>query len=318
MKFKNLKIKLPVLLILAVLVSGCNEYNPGDPNPVPDDNTSKPVTGQMRSFLTKRSPETQTFTKDASNYIYITSKNGYIYTFPKGVLRDAQGNVVEGKVDVEITEVTSNSDMIYSGVTTTSGDQILQSGGMFKIDISQNGQKLKVNGNYGVILPTSNVQSDMRIFQGKESITESGDTIVDWEESDSSTWSSDTTGRRYHLNLNFLSWCNLDRYYNASNGAQVRVKLPDGFTNKNSTAYMIYNVRSVVYLFVDAQNQEFNSMNYNIPLGWNIKLLVVASKDDQLYYGLRNSTVVQDHLEKFDDLTKVSEAELEDIIDKLD
>lgn len=263
-------------------------------------------------------PEAQIFTDAADQDLVYTTDEGLTFTFPQGCFKDGSGNIFTGNVTVRITEYMSNSDMVLSGITTTSGVSLLQSGGMFKVEASANGQELELASTYRVNIPSSFQDPDMRIFQGVESATRDGNILVDWIETDSSWISLDSFNREgYELNLNFLSWCNLDKYYQANDGAQVRLKLPSEFTSRNTIAYMVFDESSVTYLFGDADNKEFNSADYNLPLGWDIKLLAIGEKDDELYYAIVNSTITSDHLETVSSMTKVSKEDLQDILDDL-
>lgn len=275
-------------------------------------------TADVLESINKLAPQAQKFTENADHEIVINTSHGLTFRFPQGSFKDGAGNTITGNVDVSITEYMSNEDMLASGVTTTSGDKILQSGGMFKVDVTKNGSDVQLASVYTVNIPSASQDPNMRIFKGQEISGANGERIVDWVEDDKSWISTDSFNREgYDLNLNFLSWCNLDKYYDADDGAQVRLKLPDGFTSRNTVAYMIFDENSVTYLFGDADNKEFNSGGYNLPIGWDIKLLAVAEKNDELYYALVSSTITDPHLETVSSMTKVSEDDLQDILDSL-
>lgn len=276
-----------------------------------------------KAFLTSKAPVKQQFTKDASNFFQITSQNGFTYAFSAGSLIQ-NGNPVSGNVEVAITEYTRKSDMIFSGITTLAGDQLLTSGGMFNIEISANNLPVELNGIYQVSIPTQNIDPRMEVFEGREVTNADKSMGVNWVTADSS-WldpDRDTINRedsgRYYLNLDFLSWCNLDKYINAPEGGQVRLKLPKEFTNSNTTVYMIFEENSVVNLFADATLEEFNSGNFILPLGWNIKLLAVCvDTNKDLQYALIDSKITDPHLETVTAMTKISESDLETLIKAL-
>jgi hypothetical protein len=269
-----------------------------------------------RAYLASHAPEVQTFTKDIGTAFSITTKGGLKFDFPANAFRDG-GFRIGGIAKIEITEYLSNADMIFGGITTSADDQLLQSGGMFNIEVRQDGKLVDLAETYQVGIPTDNIDQRMQIFEGQESISLDGEVEINWVNADSSWVNQTSFDSFYRLNLNFLSWCNLDRYYNATDGAQVRLKLPSTCTNENTTVYMVFDENSVVYLYGDAGLEEFNSGNYNLPLGWDIKLLAVSVIDEELQYTLVNSVITDPHLETVTAMTKVTEEELEDIIKDL-
>lgn len=315
----KLKLVAQILAVSAIILffSQCNDKEATGPK-ISEFETEF-TSGQ--AFLKSKAPEVQKFTQDASQYFFITSKNGFIYSFYPGTLTQ-NGAPVSGDVDVEIIEYTSKSDMIFSGITTLAGDRLLESGGMFNIDITANNQSVDLNGTYQVSIPTAQLDFGMQIFEGQEVNNPDGTIGVNWVTADSSWISGDSSNSqdsgRYYLNLNFLSWCNLDKYYNATDGGQVRLKLPEECTSQNTTVYMLFEENSVVHLFADATLEEFNSGNYILPTGWNIKLLTVCvDENKELKYALIDSEITDPHLETVTSMTKITEEDLEALIKAL-
>lgn len=312
--------KITSALILGgtlVLFTQCNDKEPL----TPQSSMYSTTHSSGSEFLASKAPAIQRFTKDASSSIAINSSNGYNYNFAPGSLF-INGSLVVGNVDIEIVEVVNKSEMIFSGVTTLAGDRLLASGGMFDISISQGGQPVTLNGSYSMSVPYESRDFAMQIFEGEEVTNSDQSTGVNWVTADSSWVSRDSSNNldsgRYYLNLNFLSWCNLDKFYNATDGGQVRLKLPSECTSSNTTVYMIFEENSVVNLFADATLEEFNSGSYILPLGWDIKLLAVCVDDNkELKYALVDSEITDPHLETVTTMTKITEADLEALIKAL-
>ena len=305
------------LVVSVFLLSQCN-----DKEPLAPQNSQYTTSFSSGSeFLASKAPAVQKFAKDASSYISIISENGYSYDFSPGSLF-LNGSPVVGNVDIEIVEVANKSEMIFSGVTTLAGDRLLASGGMFDISISQGGLPVTLNGSYSMSIPYKTKDFAMQIFEGEEVSNPDGSSTVNWVTADSSWIQQDSTqgsdSGRYYMNLNFLSWCNLDKFYNATDGGQVRLKLPSECTSSNTTVYMIFEENSVVNLFADATLEEFNSGNYILPLGWDIKLLAVCvDENKELQYALVDSEITDPHLETVTTMTKITEADLEALIKAL-
>ncbi len=313
-KINKLQISI-LLLATALLFTQCNDVETAAPKGTYSTNFSS-----GKAFLESNAPRTQNYTKDASSSFQIKSSGGLTYSFPANSFY-LNGTQVSGNVEIEITEYLSKADMIFSGVTTTSDDKILESGGMFKIEVFQGGQELTTAGQYySVEIPSASFDWEMQVFRGEDVLNANGDEAVNWVQNDSSWVQQDSLQNdsgSYYLNLNFLSWCNLDKYYNASSGAQVRLKLPAECDNTNTTVYMMFDENSIVTLFGDATKEEFNSSNYILPLGWDIQLIATCVIDDELHYALVSSTITDPHLETVTTMTKITEEDLEALIKAL-
>ncbi|MBR9860180.1 hypothetical protein GYB22_05425 [bacterium] len=303
------------LCILALIgLSNCTEK------------TSTPPQSQFHTdfasgveFLNSKAPQVQEFTLDLTTSQLITSENGITYKFFPNTFRSINTQAIVNKdVKIELTEYNSKADMIFSGVTTVSNNEILESGAMFNIQASSGSQELYMSGSYQVNVPSADLKSDMQIFRGIETSGSDDQPSINWvtDTVPDSSVVIDSSQKYYQLNLSFLSWCNLDRFYNAPTGDPVRVIIPEEYVVAGTKVYMIFEERSVVGLF-QVPGNEFNSGNYNIPEGWDVKFLVVAVLDGELYYGFRSSTTGPNHLEEFEELTKISEEDLDELIRNL-
>ena len=119
------------------------------------------------------------------------------------------------------------------------------------------------------------------------------------------------------MELDFLNWCNLDKYRDEPNQTMVRVKLPDGYTNTNSSVYMVFKKNMVTYLFGDPTNKEFNTGGYTAPMDMDVKFVIISVKDKKLYYAIVDSKLVKDHLETVSALTETTEDDLKTILESL-
>jgi hypothetical protein len=332
----NLKTITKILTFTAVALffSQCNDKEATDP--IKKSNTTF---SSSEAFLESKAPKMQTFQREASSEILIKSINGLHYRFRPNSFRTLAGSLVSGSINVEITEYISKADMVFSGVTTTAGNSLLESGGMFKIDVKQNGEELALNTNtFRVMVPTEGQDPEMQIFSGSDNPDDST-SLINWTASTRSSIGQDSTIGQdtifgdttnydsiyndyyyYSLNISFLSWCNLDRYRNAPTGTQVRLKITDTISSPYAVkVYMVFQGRSVVPLYYDNINTEWNSGSFNLPDGWDIKLIAVYvdQANKQLKYKLVNSTIAPGHLETVGTLDIISEADIEAIIRSL-
>ncbi|GEM_PF-2159470 len=320
---KILKIASPVLLLLFFV--GCDD---SEPLQLEGGNTSFT---SAKAFLQRSAPEAEVFTKDVSSRFTLKSKNGLHYRFKSNAFKTMSGQPVTGQVNLKLTEYLTKSDMVFSGVTTTSGKDFLESGAMFNLTVSQNGQDLQLVDEFRVQVPSTDQDPNMIIFEGEE-VEDSSGTSLNWVPSNTSnvvrdfirsdtSW-SDTTydpGYYYTLRIKFLSWCNLDRYWNSSTGSPVRLKIKQA-DRKNCVVYLaIKSLNGVVFLGYDHLNEEYNSRSYNLPHGWDITIIVVYVDRDkqQLEYAWIDSRTRDNHLEEVDELKVISEEDLEALVKTL-
>jgi OmpA family len=83
-------------------------------------------------------------------------------------------------VKIQIKEILSKSDMLLENLTTTSGDQLLASGGMMQIEaFLENGQRIDLQGDKSVKvkIPTPQFEPQMQFFTGSRTQTVP---TVDW------------------------------------------------------------------------------------------------------------------------------------------
>jgi hypothetical protein len=311
-----IKTKLLMGSIIILAAIGCNDELTPTAN-LPDNSEEKKV---VMRYLEKNAPQEQKFVLNSDQPMKFTTKGKLVFQFDKGAFKDQLGKVVTGNVNVSLTEYLSNADIIYGGVTTLTTNDILQSGGMFNIRVTQNGNELELNTKqYDVEFPTNTVDWSMRLFEGQEALNENGDRDVTWEENYDSWIQDDSISRDtvYRTKLGFLNWGNLDKYVLNTNGATIHIKLPETYTNKNTLVYAVMADRSITYLYSSKAKKEFNSKQYLLPANLDFKILVISSADGKLKHKLINSTVVQNHLEIVTELDAISETDLDQLIENI-
>lgn len=100
----------------------------------------------------------------------IQSNYGIKFYIPKNCFVDSLGTIVSGYVKIEVKEAMKPHDFILGNLTTTSNHLALQSGGMFYINASINGNNLSIGKNklIDVSVPSNNKLEDMMIFEGQK------------------------------------------------------------------------------------------------------------------------------------------------------
>lgn len=91
----------------------------------------------------------------------------------------ASGDDISLNIDLEVKEVFDPADFVLGNLTTTSGSEILMSGGMIYVNATSNGEQLilKDKSEIGVIVPTATLDPEMMIFQGERS-----NSMMNWQQ----------------------------------------------------------------------------------------------------------------------------------------
>jgi hypothetical protein len=92
----------------------------------------------------------------------LVTKNGALLKIPKGALATDNGNTV----DLEIKEAYSLEQMIKYGLTTSSGDEPLSSGGMIYIN-AKAGQNVTIKQAIKVAIPANYLEPGMQLYKGE-------------------------------------------------------------------------------------------------------------------------------------------------------
>jgi hypothetical protein len=129
-----------------------------------------------------RQPLIQQFSFDNNEAYLLEGAKGGRFLFPANSFETADGQAITGPVEVKLTECYSLSDMISLGLTTTAQDRILESGGMFEITASVQGEPLQLREGVSIaaMVPTPQFQENMSLFYGESHGDENSD--LDWQD----------------------------------------------------------------------------------------------------------------------------------------
>lgn len=137
---------------------------------------------KIQPQLLPNSKPSQTFTGSTSNDIEIEGEEGTRVFIPANSLEFKQGGDANGKVHIELREFYKTSDIIKANLHTQSGNRILETGGMIKLDVTVDGHEvvIKENMSVDVIMPAKEYKDEMNVFYGD--VNERN--ILDWREAD--------------------------------------------------------------------------------------------------------------------------------------
>lgn len=123
---------------------------------------------------------TQHFSVDAQKDILIEGDKGGRFFIAANSLVDAQGQAASGLVDIELIECYSIGDMISMNLNTTAQGKVLESGGMYSLKASAQGQELslKKGSELAAAIPSPEIVNGMSLFNGVDHDDELNQ--VDW------------------------------------------------------------------------------------------------------------------------------------------
>ncbi|MFN8282079.1 MAG: OmpA family protein [Chitinophagales bacterium] len=168
----------------------------GEEDPVAKNNSEKNKSKNRRVEVTMRlfdiqkvadvvkeingNPE-QVFTLDNTKENFIEGKNGMRFIFPPFCF-DIKGNKKSDfqHIKIVLTEVTNATQGFFSNVLAECNNQLLQSGGMFKLTAfyDNTALKMKKDMRYTVQINNQNLQNDMNVFAPN---TNQQDGLTRWE-----------------------------------------------------------------------------------------------------------------------------------------
>gem|GEM_PF-687843 len=261
----------------------------------------------------------------------INNDFSYFIQGPKGVRLFVDPNIFEtlsgvpvtGEVEISLIEVLTKGDMIRYQIPTFSMGQLLESGGMLHISVTQNGQELRLRSGrtIGVQVPSETISNEMSVFYGDENTEPLDWTIADSTSIFLSEW-EDSLGLEfgYELLADRLGWINCDYFYGESNLTDAAVSLGGNYSNQNAVVFMVFNdINSVAQMWGDPNTMQFHSGN--IPIGYNVTFIVIASLSEdennpEYEFALVPATIGPNHLEEIVPMPATL-AEIEAALDNL-
>lgn len=120
----------------------------------------------------------QNFELNTEKDTVVETADGIVIAIPAHSFLNASGQPATGTINLEVKEALHASDIMKAGLTTRSGDQLLETGGMFYINARKDGNSLKIDPKNGLRaqIPTDEVKPGMQLFEGKRM----PDGTIDW------------------------------------------------------------------------------------------------------------------------------------------
>lgn len=315
--------KTHVILAAALITLGFVACEKDNPTPDPQTPPSTESFSSLQEYLSTRTVSAQTFSFQAQSGTTFTGAKGTIVNIPANALVDAMGNPVTGTVNGSLTEVYSNGDIMFSRIFPRAANgNVLNSGGEFNLEITQNGNELRVaDGQFvQVEMPAQAEDPGMMLFFANEA--ELNDENVGWGNPVDSIMSMsgftfNSADDSYSLDLDSMGWCNIDAFMWNVQYFDIDFNLTgvNGLDNTNTTAFAVFKNENGVWPMGEGS---WGSINSNVISETHLadvpmNVVVISVVGGQLYYGLLDVTPQQGM--NYDiALTATTSAELDAII----
>ena len=299
-------IVIPVVLSLIILA--CKKENiqpapsttthstahmnqPGTPTPVtPPGETF----ASLNDYLSTKAVIPETFTMNAANGGTFTTIKGSTLSIPANGLIHPNGTLVTGMVDIKIKEIFSNSDIMFSGVFPVSGTSVLNSGGEFFIQATQNGVPLRVQDNFlvNMEIPAQAQDQFMDLFFAGplENDPDNWNLVDSANGTMGNGFTFNSANNTYSCNLDSLNWCNIDAFIWPINYFDCTFNLTglSGLDGSNTTAFAVFKGQNSVWPIGTsgwgAISGNVISESHLADVDMNI--VVISVVGGQLHYGL--------------------------------
>ena len=281
LSFKNYQIGF--LLSALFLFSTCylddSSPNPGDPLPY----------STIEGLFEQIGTDSQFFTKDASSEIIIDGNEGSRIRIPANALRDQNGAMVSGDVNIILKEIFNKRHMVLNNAPTTARGDLLESGGELFLSARQNGEELSTTRLIQARIPIGSEVSasdSMEVFFGGLSL----DGELVWELSADSSQVTEENGA---LNMAFsrFNWINADYFYGMSLPTTTITAVPTGATITDGMGFIVFDdINSVMRVPLSSGAFEVSK----VPVGMDAHIILLCMDANNLFVGIQEVKLSQD------------------------
>lgn len=289
--FKKTIIMKKLLILITVLALGGSFYSCKKKyTVVPPPTPTSSIWDSINFYFVEA--EQQFSFNGAAGGDFVTA-SGIQFHVPYFTFRDGDGDTVTGTVNVTLTEILTPADMIRMNKPTTSDNNVLVTGGQFKINFTVNDNPVYISGDTVVYckVPTDVASSSMKLFDGVEDNTG----FVNWLPSIDTSGNPQSTPididtvngliQNYYLvELDTFNsnWINCDYFYTSTSPqTNITLNLPSLHNNTNTLFFLHFSdFQSVMSGYYDGNN--FVTPG-TIPVGTNVTLVIISEIDGNYY-----------------------------------
>ncbi len=215
-----------------------------------------------------------------------------------------------GSFDIKITTCDTKSDILISGLPTISNGQLLESRIEFNLDIRDGDTPVKLahGKQIRVLVKDPDPRDRMELFYGMGDMwLEADNDPNSWNSVQQGEWfiqqdSQDIiSGFGYECFSDSLDWINVDVFTSTPGDTRtpVCIELPEEFTNKNTTVFMVFDdYKSVLKMRGDAETKQFCEPYGATPVGYRVTFVVLSEMGDDCYmFASQSATIEMGHFE---------------------
>jgi len=147
-----------MLAILTLLFAGCSTDTKEEKKDIP--------VNSLEDVLIKLTPTPKTFEINPTEETMLTGDKGTAVYIPADAFQFADGTTPSGKVNIELKECYSLTDMIAENMNTTSGHRILETGGMIYFNATADSKQLTIKDGKAFVIgfPKGSQTKEMDLF----------------------------------------------------------------------------------------------------------------------------------------------------------
>ncbi len=242
---KNYSQRNLLLFVFAVSVFSCGkDYDSG--SVLPSD-TPGPYT--LQSAMASVAVKPKVVTLNAADGGSFNGESGTRYIFPPNSFVSSTGEVIDGDVQVTVSEYLTKVDMLFSGVLPLSNGTPLISGGEVNVEAMRSGQEIKMDAGkeFTINMPQKGTPvAGMELFTGN---MDSSTNSVSWTPASSTSGSLGYMGDTISVSSANLHFINADGFYNNPIAVKININLEITGVSMNDSF--------LVYCLVDSVNSVY-------------------------------------------------------------
>ena len=142
------------------------------------DTGGMPMTSVQLPAEADKALPVQRFRIDAMRDTVLETQGGILLSIPAGSFLEKDGRITTGILNLVVREALTPAAIMQAGLSTLSGGNVLETGGMFFVDASKEGKALDLDSVKGIYaeIPTDSARPGMQLYSGKQG----ADGVIDW------------------------------------------------------------------------------------------------------------------------------------------
>jgi hypothetical protein len=158
-----------LLLCFSFALFGCD--NPDNRTSATNQTSSsvpKHETGKLNDYLKKYEEPSQTFNVSSSKPTQVKGKKGTIILVTPSDLETIDGKAIGKNIEIELKELINQQQLLRTNTQTVSNGQLLVSGGAYYLNMTSNGQQLKLKDDKSLSVAFPKLtDKEMALFYGQ-------------------------------------------------------------------------------------------------------------------------------------------------------